>query len=213
MHDCGAIDKVNVAIPAFEEAVKFHGHVCPGITMGYRAAEAAIKELKAGRDVDEELVAIVENDACGVDAIQVVTGCTLGKGNLIFKDHGKHVYTFINRKTGDAVRVSLKASFSVEEQDPALAKLRTKVMSGKATKKEAEEFHRKMEAVSQAMLAAPIEKMFEVKHVKATIPKKARIFKSVKCKKCGEMVAEHRARVQDGGFVCIPCYEEYGRGW
>ncbi|AFD00561.1 Formylmethanofuran dehydrogenase subunit E [Methanocella conradii HZ254] len=213
MHDCGTNTQREGSIPHFSEAVKFHGHTCPGLTMGYRAAEAAIKELKAGRDVDEELVAIVENDACGVDAIQVATGCTLGKGNLIFKDHGKQVYTFINRNTGDAVRVSLKASFSVEEQDPALAKLRAKVMSGKATKKEAEEFRRRMESVSNAMLAAPIEEMFEVKHVKAKIPEKARIFKSVKCKKCGEMVAEHRARVQDGGFVCIPCYKEYTRGW
>jgi formylmethanofuran dehydrogenase subunit E len=181
--------------------------------MGYRAAEAAIRELATERDVDEELVALVENDACGVDAIQVVTGCTIGKGNLIYKDHGKQVYTFINRNTGDAVRISLKASFSVEEQDPALAKLRTKVMSGKATKKEADEFHRRMEGVSQAMLAAPIEKMFEVRHVKAKIPEKACIFRSVKCTKCGEMVAEPRARVQDSGFVCIPCFEEYTRGW
>jgi formylmethanofuran dehydrogenase subunit E len=213
MHDCGAIDKTRIAIPAFEEAVKFHGHTCPGITMGYRAAEAALKELKAGRDIDEEMVAIVENDACGVDAIQVVTGCTFGKGNLIFKDYGKQAYTFINRETGDAVRISLKPSFSVDKQDPALAKLRARVMSGKANKKEAEEFHQRMEAVTKSMLDAPIEEMFDVRHVKAKIPEKARIFKSVKCKKCGEMVAEHRARVQDGGFVCIPCYEEYSRGW
>jgi formylmethanofuran dehydrogenase subunit E len=181
--------------------------------MGYRAAEAAIKELAAGRDVDEELVAIVENDACGIDAIQVVTGCTIGKGNLIYKDHGKQVYTFINRNTGDAVRLSLKASYNFDEQDPAMAKLRARVFSGKATKKEADEFYRRMEDISQAMLATPIEKMFEVKHVKAKIPEKARIFKSVKCSKCGEMVAESRARVQDGGFVCIPCFEEYSRGW
>jgi len=181
--------------------------------MGYRAAEAAINELATERDVDEELVAIVENDACGIDAIQVVTGCTIGKGNLIFRDHGKQAYTFINRNTNDAVRIALKATFSVEEHDPALAQLRTKVMSGNATEKEADEFHRKMGSVSQAMLEAPIETMFEVRHVKAEVPEKARIFKSVKCARCGEMVAESRARVRDGGIVCIPCYAEYTRGW
>lgn len=197
----------------FSEVAKFHGHTCPGLTLGYRAAEAGIKELSAGRDVDEELVAIVENDACGVDAVQVVTGCTLGKGNLIFQDNGKQVYTFINRETGDAVRVSLKASFNIDEKDPALAKLRPKVFSGKATKKEADELHQRMENVSKAMMAAPLETMFDVRHVKAKIPEKARIFKSVKCSKCGEMVAESRARVQGGDFVCIPCYREYTRGW
>ncbi len=214
MHDFGTHShRPGSRILPFSEAVKFHGHTCPGLTMGYRAAEAAIKELATERDVDEELVAIVENDACGIDAIQVVTGCTIGKGNLIYKDHGKQVYTFINRNTDDAVRISLKSSFAMEEQDPALAELRTKVMAGKATKKEADEFHRRMEGVSRAMLEAPLDTMFEVRHVKAKIPEKARIFKSVKCTRCGEMVAESRARVRDGGFVCIPCYDEYTRGW
>ncbi len=214
MHDSGVHSQSdNSGILPFSEAVKFHGHTCPGLAIGYRAAEAAIKELATERDVDEELVAIVENDACGVDAIQAVTGCTLGKGNLIYRDHGKQVYTFINRNTGDAVRIALKASLDIEKQDPALAKLRTRVFSGKATKKEEDEFHRRMESMVQAMLEAPIETMFEVRHVKAKIPEKARIFKSVKCTKCGEMVAESRARVQDGGFVCIPCYDEYSRGW
>lgn len=78
--------KASYKIKPFEKAVEFHGHVCPGLAIGYRAAELGIEALACGRDTDEELVAIVENDACGVDAVQVVTGCTLGKGNLILKD-------------------------------------------------------------------------------------------------------------------------------
>ena len=205
--------KSDRAITPFDEVARFHGHVCPGLTLGYRAAEAAIRELSAGRDVDEELVAIVENDACGVDAIQVVTGCTIGKGNLIYRDYGKQAYTFINRKTGDAVRIVLKPTYAIDELDPEMGKLRPKIFSGKATKKESEEFHRRTEGVSQAMMKAPVETMFDVRHVKAKIPEKARIFKSVKCAKCGEMVAESRARVQNGKFVCIPCFDEYSRGW
>jgi formylmethanofuran dehydrogenase subunit E len=73
----------------FEEAVKFNGHRCPGLALGYRAAGIAMEELHATRSGDEDLLAIVENDACGVDAIQYVTGCTIGKGNLIFRDFGK----------------------------------------------------------------------------------------------------------------------------
>ena len=69
-------------------------------------AKAALRELKADRPRDEELVAIVENDSCAVDAIQFITGCTFGKGNLIFRDYGKHVYTFFNRRTGQGVRIS-----------------------------------------------------------------------------------------------------------
>ncbi len=201
------------AIIPFNEAVEFHGHVCPGLTIGYRAAEAGIKQLSSDRDIDEELVAIVENDACGVDAVQVVTGCTLGKGNLIFKDHGKQVYTFINRETGDAVRISLRDSANVDGIDPVLGQLRGKVMSGSATEDESVEFSTRMDGVSKRIMSLPDDRLFEIKSVKAEIPEKARIFKSVKCAKCGEMVSESRARVQDGAIVCIPCYDEYSRGW
>ncbi|NLZ28705.1 MAG: formylmethanofuran dehydrogenase, partial [Firmicutes bacterium] len=78
----------------WEKAVAFHGHECIGLARGFRVAEAALKQLEADRDIDEEILAIVENDSCAVDAIQFITGCTLGKGNLIFHDHGKPVYTF-----------------------------------------------------------------------------------------------------------------------
>ncbi|NOZ25951.1 MAG: formylmethanofuran dehydrogenase, partial [Nitrospirae bacterium] len=71
----------------FEDAVRFHGHVCPGLALGYRVSDLVLREL-GPRSEDEELVAIVENNSCAVDAIQVMTGCTFGKGNLIFRDYG-----------------------------------------------------------------------------------------------------------------------------
>jgi len=107
----------------FAEAAAFHGHVCPGLATGYRAAEIALSRLRSGHSEDEELVTIAETDACGVDAIQVLTGCTAGKGNLLFKDYGKHAFTFINRKTGAAVRVAANPSFDVDSLDPCLAPL------------------------------------------------------------------------------------------
>ncbi len=86
---------------------EFHGHMCPGLAMGIRAAEVALAEVgpHAG---DEEVVAIVETDMCGVDAVQYLTGCTFGKGNLVHRDYGKTVFTFLRRSDGRAVRVSLR---------------------------------------------------------------------------------------------------------
>lgn len=196
-------------IKPFDRAVEFHGHVCPGLAIGYRAAELGLKELACRRAMDEELVAVVENDACGVDAIQVVTGCTLGKGNLILKDYGKQAYTFMDRKSGDGVRVSLRQT--PDEMDPVLSRLRGKVMSGIASAGEGAEFRKRMNGAVESILAMPGEKLFEIRRVKAEIPEKARIFRSVKCTKCGEMVSEARARVQDGGFVCITCHGVYTR--
>jgi len=90
------------------EAVRFHGHLCPGLAIGYRAAKIAMERLAAKRAEDEEVIAIVENDSCSADGVQWITGCTFGKGNFFFRDHGKQVFTFALRPTGRAVRIALK---------------------------------------------------------------------------------------------------------
>lgn len=210
--ECSTQDMIR-QIASFDDAARFHGHVCPGLTIGYIAAKAGIEKLEAERDVDEELVTIVENDACGVDAVQVLTGCTIGKGNLIYRDHAKQVFTFICRDSRKAVRVALKASFNIDNIDPEVSKLRPKVMSGTATEEENKDFRERMDVISQTMRKTPVEEMFDIQFVDVKIPQKARIFNSVKCAKCGEMMAESRARVQNSEYVCIPCYEEYTRGW
>ncbi len=91
-----------------EKAVDFHGHLCPGLLIGFRAALLGLKTLDGKRSEDEELVAIVENDSCAVDGIQSVTGCTFGKGNLIFRDYGKQVFTLADRSNGRGIRLSFR---------------------------------------------------------------------------------------------------------
>jgi len=198
-----------VPMKPFSEVTKFHGHVCPGSAIGYKASEAGLNELKFRSSTDEEIVTIAENDSCAVDAVQVLTGCTFGKGNLLFLDHGKQVYTFIKRSSGDAVRVSLKDSFSVDTLAPQISKLRSKVNSGIASELEKADLNQLIIDVSKEILKIPYNEMFNVEHVQGDIPKKAKIFKSIKCSECGEMVSEHRSRVKNGEIVCIPCFEEF----
>lgn len=100
---------------SWEDAKNFHGHECGGLTLGYKVGQYALEKLNFDRSSDEELVAIVENDSCAVDGIQIVTGCTFGKGNLIFKDYGKHVYTFFNRNTGEGIRITRKKGVQVQD--------------------------------------------------------------------------------------------------
>jgi formylmethanofuran dehydrogenase subunit E len=201
------------SIKSYTEAVAFHGHTCPGLALGYRAAEYALEHLRAGRSEDEDLVAIVENDACGVDAIQVVAGCSVGKGNLILQDFGKPAYTFIDRKSNRAIRLVQRAEPVIQRIDPRASALREKVMGGTATPAEQAEFHERQAAVIDRILTIPIDELFITREVRPEIPVRAKIFTSVKCATCGEMVAEHRARVRNGKFVCMPCAGEYGRGW
>lgn len=200
---------VESKIIPFSEVTKFHGHVCPGSAIGYRAAEIAIKKLSSSRAEDEEFLAIVENDSCSVDAIQVVTGCTFGKGNLIFKDYGKNVYTFVNRKTGESIRLSLNKS--IDEIDPGFSSIRKRAFSVSASDEDRENFDKQKNALSEKILDMDDEEIFKIDSVKIEIPEEARIFKSVKCDKCGEYLAEHRARVENGEFVCIPCFDNYSR--
>jgi formylmethanofuran dehydrogenase subunit E len=185
-------------IKSYAEAVEFHGHSCPGLALGYRAAHYAMDALRAGRSDDEELVCIVENDACGVDAIQVVAGCSMGKGNLIFRDFGKHAYTFIDRRYNRAIRLVQRPGPVIERIDPRVSALRPKVMGGTATNEELGEFRERQAAVIGKILAMPVGDLFLIQEIKPEVPEKARIFRSVPCAECGEMVAEHRARVKDG---------------
>ncbi len=198
----------NVVIKPFSEVTMFHGHVCPGSALGYQAAKAGLEALSGERSQDEEIIAIVENDSCAVDAIQVVTGCTFGKGNLIFFDFGKQAYTFVSRDSGQAVRVSMKSNFDMNKLEPKLAKVRQKVAKGQATWDEKEELSKLMGEVSQKVLELPPEDIFDVQSVVIELPPKARMHPSIECSECGEMVSEHRVRVKNGKKVCIPCFEK-----
>ncbi|MGZ4846650.1 MAG: FmdE family protein [Halobacteriota archaeon] len=193
---------------SFSEVTQFHGHTCLGTVLGYRIGQAAMRELSASRSADEELVAIVENDSCSVDAIQVLTGCTFGKGNLLFRDFGKHVYTFMRRNGPDAVRISLKSSADFRQLDTSWDQLREKVFSGSATPEEQRAFKERGDMLCDRVMQIPEEDILKVEHVKVTdLPAKARIHRSIQCQKCGEPVSEHRARIENSRVICIPCYE------
>jgi len=199
-------------IPSFEDAVSFHGHSCPGLAYGYQAAVCALNTLFSDRAEDEEIVAIVENDACGVDAIQVVTGCTIGKGNLIYKDLGKNAWSFILRDNSKAIRIVTKPDEGMAG-DPEIATIRQKVFSGQATPDEDKKFHQMMEKQTLDILTKKPDELFTIQEINPDIPEKARIFESIACSGCGEMTAEHRIRIFNGKPVCLTCNQEYGRGW
>jgi len=92
----------------WEKVIAFHGHPCCLLAVGYRAARIALEQLAAGPAGQHQLVAVVENRTCAADAVQVLTGCTFGKSNFIYRDTGKYVFTFGLAGAPDALRVSLK---------------------------------------------------------------------------------------------------------
>jgi len=185
------------------ETIQFHGHLCPGLALGYRVAKAALRELNAERPQDEELVAVVENDSCAADAIQFITGATFGKGNLIFRDYGKHVYTFFNRRTGTGVRIA--EDFRGFENDSRYGELKKRQQEGEDVSREMTEF--KMDKVA-AILRADDKDFLKIEPASTPLPSSARIRASVRCALCGERFMESRARVTGGKIVCIACFEK-----
>ncbi len=191
---------------AVDRVQQFHGHMCPGLAMGIRAAEIALERIgpHAG---DEEVVAIVETDMCGVDGIQVLTGCTFGKGNLIHRDHGKNAYTFCRRSDGRAIRVSTKPD-GWGEREPEWEELFAKVRAGSATPQERKHFSELHVARAMRLLAAPIEDLYDVVEVSMTMPHPARIRTSLPCAECGEATMETRVRLLHGRQLCPPCFTD-----
>ncbi|SHI22121.1 formylmethanofuran dehydrogenase subunit E [Sporobacter termitidis DSM 10068] len=168
----------------WEKAVRFHGHECPGLAIGVRAAVLALEALKTGASEDEELVCVTENDACGVDGVQVLTGCTFGKGNLVYRGTGKQAFSFFNRKSGKKIRLYLKP------------------FQGQMSRPERQEY----------ILDAPADEIFSIGEPAFEPPEMARHFATVTCQVCGEGAPEHKIRLQEGKTVCLDCFKPYDRG-
>lgn len=167
----------------WEKCAAFHGHVCGGLTIGYKAALYAIRLLELTFSEDEQVVCICENDACGVDALQVILGCSVGKGNLLFRMRGKSAYSIYNRKNGKSVRLVLR------DKPESLSR---------------------EESYAYYQACAP-EDMFDVKETTIALPERARIFDSYKCECCGETAGANWIRICGGRKLCLDCYEAYDR--
>ena len=167
----------------WQDCVAFHGHECGGLTIGYKASLYAIELLDLEFSEDEQVVCIAENDACGIDGIQVMLGCSIGKGNLLFHIRGKSAYSFYNRKTGKSVRLVMK---------PKPAGM---------TREESFAYYQ----------ACKPEEMFEVKETTIRLPEKARIFDSYTCDCCGESTGANWIRLAGDKKLCLDCYEAYDR--
>lgn len=176
----------------WEKCVAFHGHGCGGLTIGYKAALYAIEllelspvdgQLNSCISTDEQVVCIAENDACGVDAIQVLLGCSVGKGNLLFHMRGKQAFSFYNRNSGKSVRLVLKK--------------RPEGM----TRQQSFAYYQALEP----------KNMFDVKEATIALPEAAKIFSSYDCDCCGEATGAEWIRLSGEEKLCLDCYQSYSR--
>ena len=166
---------------------EFHGHLCGGIAIGTKLAMYGLELLEMELNQrHKNLIVFLEIDRCMADAVQVVTGCSMGRRTLKQMYYGRFAATFYNQDTGEALRIS-----------DADAK---KKFKDKETKEEMIERVRK----------TPAEELFKVEKVKIEIPPSEMPGKphtTAFCSICGEKVSDGRHKLIGGRPVCISCAE------
>ena len=177
-----------------ERANAAHGHTCAGQILGIRLALAGLKALGIDDPIRERkrLVTIVEIDRCATDAVQLVTGCRLGKRALKFKDFGKVAATFVDLKTNRAVRVVAR-----EESKQRARKLYP-------------ELDKEM-GQRRAYRELPDEELFAQQWVRVELPpEELPGYKAprVVCAECGEGINFKREVVRDARVLCRACAGE-----
>ena len=188
-----------------EEVIAFHGHNCPGLTIGIRIAELALTHLDHPPATD--LVAISETDMCGVDAIQYLTGCTLGKGNLILRDYGKMAFSFYKNSTGKGFRAVLRTEPQSEIVDE-LSTLMARDTIDQATPVEQERINTLRVQLIKCYYDLDLLEMFKVEELSSPPPRPPRVLSSLVCAECGEKTMESRTRRFAGQTLCIPCFDQ-----
>ena len=178
-----------------EESVRVHGHLCAGQVLGVRMSllglrEAGITDPK-GAD-RKNIIVFVEMDRCATDAVQSVTGCSLGKRSLRFLDYGKMAATFVNLCTGRAVRIIARedAREKAKHHAPAAAD--------------------KYQAQLEAYTVMADEDLFDVQEGTVELRPEdmpGRPLRRVPCSVCGEFVQDMREVTCDGQVLCRPCWE------
>lgn len=175
-----------------EKSTKIHGHICAGQVIGVRMSIIGLREIgiddpKAQR---KEFYVLVEIDRCATDAIQSVTGATLGKRSLKWLDYGIMAATFVNLKTGKAVRIT-----ALEE-------------SRETSKKYCPEIGDKYKRQLDAYRIMPEEELFKVQQVKVKVPEEdmpGRPIRRVQCAECGDWVQDCREVAKNDKSLCRPC--------
>jgi len=176
-----------------ETSVKTHGHLCPGQVLGVRMSLLGLRLIgiddPRGKD-RKDLIVFVEIDRCATDAVQSVTGCSLGKRSLKFMDYGKMAATFLRLSSGHAVRIVAR------EESREIAKRLFPHVEGKYN------------AQTEAYKVMPDEDLFTTEEVIIELAPEempGKPLQRVTCTVCGEAVQDMREVIRNGTAHCRPC--------
>jgi len=168
------------------KAKAFHGDLCAGIILGTRMTMIGMREIGLNpMERSKNLIVYVEIDRCIADAIQAITGCSLGHRSLKYLPYGKFAATYINLKTGEAVRVSVVEKKRTEKTGPEA-----------------------MKDAARILLESPEADLFRLKRVKVAIPDgdmPGMPQYRARCSRCNEMIVDNKEVTVDSTVLCGNC--------
>ena len=177
-----------------ERAVEIHGHYCPGIALGTMASVYGLRQPELAGEVSEgmeDLMAIVETNACFADGVQVVSGCTLGNNALVYRDFGRTAATFTIRGLGVGIRVAARPNFQeiINQSVPDFFPLLEIVIMRRAgTADQEAEFKFRGREAAYSLVGRDFDELFTLTRVDPILPDYAPIVHSSICPVCGESV-------------------------
>lgn len=182
-------EKLNLT-KCLEEAKEFHGDLCAGITLGTRMSILGLKAIgiddPKGKD-RKNIIVFAETDRCVTDALLATTGCHPGKRTMKVYDYGKMAATFVNLKTGKAVRVSTKNKDGNKVQ----------------TREDIEK-----NPHSNDYVMMPAEELFDIVEVSVDLKPEdlpGKPVHIVTCSSCGERIMDVREVYEENRILCRPC--------
>ncbi len=168
-----------------------HSHLCPRQIIGVRIGLAGLRALGFDEPpAKKRLLVIVETDGCFADGVIAATECTVGHRTLRVEDYGKAAATFVDTRTGRAVRVA--PALDVREQACA------------SVPEEPRHYFAQM----QAYRTLPDRKLLSIAEVELTTPVEAIVSRPglrTNCAVCGEEIMNEREVLREGLVLCRAC--------
>lgn len=190
----------------FKDIINYHGHFCPELAIGCRVGLIARRELGINKQNCGGFFGISENMSSAIDAVQHLTGCTIGNKNFIAYDRGKHVYYFMKisreQKTQEALRIALMSPVINTQFEPDIEK---KIVSGSASWQEINKYREKIYRSVQKILSLPEDSLFKKTITVLECPSEPFTEKYVNCALCGEIVAVNKTESTEAGSICFFC--------
>jgi formylmethanofuran dehydrogenase subunit E len=176
-----------------EASAALHRHLCPrqvlGVRMGMWAGEILGLDLPQAADA-KGLLSIVETDGCFSDGVAVATNCWVGRRTMRVEDYGKVAATFVDTRTGCAVRIAPL---------PEARALAHAYAPEARNKWEAQLLGYQRMPASELLFSQPVQLNTAIERLLSRPGVK------VRCQVCGEEILNERQVVHEGTTLCRTC--------